>query len=92
MQQTRNSQNERDELKSFDQFGQDETNDNDTFKWNADDLEFFDLMYDDKFIDANDEFIEYIEKNIYFRNVHLFIERVKNLTVVKNVDKIWNNL
>ena len=48
-------------------------------------------MYDGKSV-ITENFIEHIEKNIYFRNVHLFIERIKNMTVIKNAKMIKNNL
>ena len=29
--------------------------------------------------------IEYINKEIYFRDIYLFIERIKNIIIVKNI-------
>ena len=48
-------------------------------------------MYDEKFAVIN-QIIEHIEKNIYFRNVNNFINRVKNITNIKNVELIRQNL
>jgi hypothetical protein len=48
-------------------------------------------MYDNKFT-FTDEFIEHAEKNIYFRIVHLFLKRVKNVAKVKNSAQIRKNL
>ncbi len=36
--------------------------------------------------------MQYAEKDTYFRNVHLFIDRVKNIAVIKSVEVVRNNL
>ena len=59
-------------------------------KWNVDEIDFFDFMYDDKSI-VIENFIVHIDKNIYFRDVTNFIDRVKNMTNVKNVELIRHN-
>ena len=48
-------------------------------------------MYNGKFV-VIDDFIEYINKNIYFRNVNVFIERIKNIIEVKKIELIRQNL
>jgi hypothetical protein len=48
-------------------------------------------MYENKSI-VTEEFIEHAEKNIYFRNVHLFLKRVKDVAKVKNAAQIRENL
>ena len=60
-------------------------------RWNVVDVEFFDFMYDDKSIDI-DDFIAHISKNTYFKNVHYFIRRVNDITTMKKVDMIRQNL
>ena len=35
--------------------------------------------------------MKHAEKNIYFRNVYVFIERVKNMTIIKENEMIKNN-
>ena len=45
-------------------------------RWNTHDLEFFDLNYDDKTIYIV-VLIEHTNKNTYFRNIHLFLDRAK---------------
>ncbi len=60
-------------------------------RWITFDIKFFDLMYDNKFT-FTEEFIEHVEKDIYFRNVHLFLKRVKNVIRVKNVNQVRENL
>ena len=53
-------------------------------RWNAANLEFFDSLYDEKF-SAIENAIEHSEKNIYFRDVHIFIERIKNIAQINRV-------
>ena len=48
-------------------------------------------MYNGKLIN-NESTIEHINKKTYFRDVHLFIKRVKNLIIVKDVNLIRENL
>ena len=68
-----------------------ELNNNDTSRWNVANLNFFDFFYDDKSIDI-DDVMKHINKNTYFRDVHLFIERARNVITIKNVDLIRENL
>jgi hypothetical protein len=44
-----------------------------------------------KFI-FTEKFIEHVEKNIYFRDVHLFLKRIKDVTKIKDVAQIRENL
>jgi hypothetical protein len=48
-------------------------------------------MYESKFV-MTEEFIEHAKKNIYFRNVHLFLKRVKDVAKMKNAAQIRENL
>ncbi len=48
-------------------------------------------MYDNKFTFTK-EFIKHVDKDIYFRNVHLFLKRVKDMIRVKNVNQVRKNL
>ena len=64
----------------------------DNTKWNSTDLDFFDFFYDDKFLINEINFIVNIDKNIYFRDVHLFIVRFKEMTFIRNEQLIKNNL
>ena len=61
------------------------------FRWNAANLEFFDSLYDEKFA-ATRNAIEHSEKNIYFRDVYIFIERIKNIAQIKENLIVRNNL
>jgi hypothetical protein len=60
-------------------------------RWVSKDLKFFDSTYDEKFTTIDDT-MQLVDKNTYFRNVHLFIDRVKNIIVIKTIDVIRNNL
>ena len=44
-------------------------------------------MYDDKFV-KNETVIEHIEKETYFRDVYLFVERVRDIVAIKDVEMI----
>lgn len=52
-------------------------------EWNAFDLDFFDSHYDDKLINI-EQTMKHVEKNTYFRDIRLFIERTKNMTIIQN--------
>jgi hypothetical protein len=60
-------------------------------RWNAVDLGFFDLTYDGKIV-ATDEFIQHAGKDTYFRDVHLFVDRAKDIALAKEAKTIRNNL
>ena len=60
-------------------------------RWNAHDLRFFDLNYDDKTIYIV-VLIEHTNKNTYFRNIHLFLDRVKQFIPIKGVKLVRENL
>ena len=64
---------------------------NGTTRWNAGDLGFFDPLYDGKSA-SNSEAITHTGKDTYFRDVHLFIERAKDLATVKGAELVRDNL
>ena len=37
------------------------------------------------------EFITHVDKNIYFRNVYIFVDRIKNVIIIKSNKLIKNN-
>ena len=47
-------------------------------RWNAFELRFFDSLYEGKSA-ITDNAIEHSDKDTYFRNIHIFIERIKNI-------------
>ena len=54
-------------------------------------MRFFDLFYNNKSNNIEAK-IEYIEKKIYFRDIMIFINRIKNITKVKSIKLLYNNL
>ena len=40
----------------------------------------------------NETIIKHIEKETYFRDVYLFVERIRNLILIKNIEMIRENL
>ena len=62
-----------------------------SFKWNPFDIDFFDSHFNDKTI-ATASVMKHSEKNIYFRNIHLFLERCSNIVTIKDEQLIKNNL
>ena len=54
-------------------------------------MRFFNSFYNNKSSDIEVE-IEYIEKKIYFRNVTIFIDRIRDIARVKNIELLRNNL
>ena len=78
--------------KSLEQQNQNDENIVDNIKWNSIDLDFFDFFYNDKFLTNETNLIVNIDKNIYFRDVHLFIVRAKKMTLTKDEQLIKDNL
>ena len=64
-------------------------NSDENFLWRSKNLNFFDfklfVFYDSNFMIRND-------KNVYYRNVHLFCKKIRNLIVIKNEKLIRINL
>ena len=81
-----------DSFESSEQQDQDDENIVDNIKWNSVDLDFFDFFYDDKSLASEASLIVNTDKNIYFRDVHLFIVRAKKMTLTRDEQLIRNNL
>ena len=62
-----------------------------TIKWNSADIGFFDSHFNDKTI-ATTSAMKHSEKNIYFRDIHLFFERCSNIAAIKDDQLIRDNL
>ena len=58
--------------------------------WNPNEMGVFDPIYDNKSINIGSA-IEHVGKNIYFRDVHFFIERIQKITLIKPVDFVRVN-
>ncbi len=59
--------------------------------WNSADIDFFDSNFDDKFAFI-DEAVIHASKNIYYRDVHVFVERIKKMIIVLESEMIKKNL
>ena len=60
-------------------------------RFNLDDVGYFDPFYESKIIDIASA-IEYIDKSIFFRDIHVFIDRVKNIARAKGDVLLRQNL
>lgn len=63
-------------------------------RWNPGDLGFFDPNYDNKSVSTGSP-IEHTGKETYFRDVHLFVERARDLVVIKGNmvrENLWMSL
>ena len=72
--------------KDLESQGESELVDNDiddTKRFNPDNVNYFDPFYESKFIDTILA-IEHIDKSTFFRNIHIFVDRVKDVARVKN--------
>ena len=54
----------------------------DTKRFNSDDVDYFNLFYKSKFINTALA-IEHIDKSTFFRDIHIFVDRVKNVVRAK---------
>ena len=61
------------------------------FRWNVSEVEFFDSLYDEKSIKTS-EVMKHAEKNTYFRDVHLFIKRAKDISMIQRNQHVRDNL
>ncbi len=59
--------------------------------WNSTEVRFFDSMYNDKFMHIDDS-LKHSDKKTYFQDVHLFIECIKNILHIKDVNLVRTNL
>ena len=85
-----NSQNFQNFQKNDDINVENDENDNNS-RWNVDGFDFFDSMYENKFVHI-DDFIIQIEKNIYFRDVYYFLRRTNDIVKFKKTKIVRQNL
>ena len=62
-----------------------------SFKWNPSNIGFFDPHFNEKII-AIASVMKHSEKDIYFRNIHLFLKRCSNIATIKGDQIVRNNL
>ena len=60
-------------------------------RWNPSDLGFFDPFYDGKSADTG-QAMEHAGKDTYFRDIHAFLDRIKDMARVKGAEKVRQNL
>lgn len=53
-------------------------------KWICENIDFSDLNYE------NTEFIVNVDKHVFYRNIYVFIDRLKDMTMHKNSNKLKN--
>ena len=58
-------------------------NNNEINRFHPNDIDFFNLLYDNKTINIV-FIIKHSDKSIYFRDIYVFIDRVKDVTRIKN--------
>ena len=89
----RDQQKSSDSSKSSNESKLNEANaDDSTPKWNFTELNFYDFNYDDKTLNNDDASMKHAGKNIYFRNIHLFVTKIKEIAMIKKNQLIRNNL
>ena len=64
---------------------------NELNRWNSKNIGFFDLNYEKKSVTTKNV-LKHFEKNTYYKNVHVFVERVKEMAIVLNANVIRRNL
>ena len=60
-------------------------------RFNPAEIDLFDFLYDNKSMTIDDP-IELADKDIYIRDVYLFIDRIENMTRIRNSELVRNNL
>ena len=61
-------------------------------RWNAADLGFFDPLYDGKSVASGAPPLEHSGKDSYFRDVHAFVDRAKEMAIIKGGKLVRENL
>ena len=60
-------------------------------RFNLEDIGFFNLFYDSKSVDTALA-IEYTGKSTFFRDIYIFINRVKDIAYTKGEELVYQNL
>ena len=64
---------------------------NESNRWNSENIEFFDFNFESKSV-ITDKLLKHSKKDIYYKNVHVFTERIKKMIIVLNADVVKRNL
>ena len=59
-------------------------------RWNIVEIDFFNSHYNDKII-VTTFVIEHVKKNFYYRDIHVFLNKVQNISIIKKSKLIRNN-
>ena len=60
-------------------------------QWNSKNINFFDFNHENKLVFIN-QTVKHFNKNIYYKNVHVFIEKIKKMTIVLKFEIVRKNL
>jgi hypothetical protein len=58
---------------------------------NSDDIEYFDLNFDEKSA-FTDKAVLHVSKNIYYKNVHVFVKKIKKMIIMLESEMLKKNL
>ena len=61
---------------------------NNVDEWKVKNVDFFDSDYDDDIVDNVDKSIKYFDKHIYYVDVYVFVDRLKNLISLRDENKL----
>ena len=61
-------------------------------KIDSSNLRYFDSNYDDKIIISDNTIMKHTDKNVYYRDVHQFIIRAKEMIITKEAQQVRDNL
>ena len=64
---------------------------NESNRWNFGNIEFFDLNFEEKSV-ATEEPLKHSNKNTYYKDVHVFVKRIKEMTIVLKTKMVKRNL
>ena len=88
-----NQRNQQKSIESFDSSDsfENDNDDNDNNQFQSKHFDFFDSFHDNKSV-IIDAIMKFVNENIIFRDVHLFMIRAKNFAIIKNDDFVRRNL
>lgn len=60
-------------------------------QFNSENIKYFDFNFENKST-VTENVIAHSEKNTYYKNVHIFVEKIKKMTIVLDVEIVRQNL
>ena len=89
----RDERDKREKLKKSKANNQNNINNvNNNNRWNVINFNFYNSFYDKKFVTFKTFLIEHFDKNSYFRDIYIFIDKIIELIVIKKIKMIKKNL